>query len=213
MCSAVPEEYLRSMPYTDPDLPDYVQLYRFADLDALFELHGHLRAANPACDVRIRTPAEVMVDDFTTHLVLLGGVDWNPVTAELLQHLDVPVRQPARESEDTTGGFEVEGSVFAPTVHERDGREVLVEDVAYFLRAANPFNEERTVTVCNGMYARGTLGVVRALTDARFRDRNTAYLRDRFDRTCSVLTRVHVVVGQTITPDWSGGADVLHEWP
>jgi hypothetical protein len=30
------------------------------------------------------------------------------------------------------------------------------EDVALFARAVNPFNRERTVTICSGMSGRGT---------------------------------------------------------
>jgi hypothetical protein len=89
-----------------------------------------------------------------------------------------------------------------------------VSDVALFVRARNPFNSERTVTICSGMYGRGTYGVVRALTDARFRDRNGEYLRDRFgssDCYC-ILTRVEVVDGATLTPDWNVAGTVLFEW-
>ena len=41
-------------------------------------------------------------------------------------------------------------------------------------------NKRRTVTVCNGMYGRGTYGAVRALTDVRFRDSNDGYVKSRF---------------------------------
>lgn len=37
VCAELPER-LR-MPYTDPASPDYAPLYRFADLDALIEIH------------------------------------------------------------------------------------------------------------------------------------------------------------------------------
>jgi transcriptional regulator with XRE-family HTH domain len=218
VCSAFPPSYLESMPYTDPQAPDYVDLYRFADLDALLELFGHIRAANPTNNVRIRTPAEVMTDDYTSHLVLLGGVDWNTITAEMLHRLDVPVQQLARESEDVPGGFRVgadETRLFKPTLQKKkDGKEVLTEDVAHFFRAPSPLNDKRTVTICNGMYQRGTLGAVRALTDARFRDRNERYLGERFagEDTFSVISRVKVILGNVVTPDWTAD-DVLHEWP
>ena len=42
------------MKYTDLDSPDYIQLYTYSELDALFELYGHLRAANPANQVDLR---------------------------------------------------------------------------------------------------------------------------------------------------------------
>lgn len=217
VCSALPPNYLEPMPYTDPHAPDYVELYKFADLDALLELFGHLRAANPLSDVRVCTPAELKDDDYTTHLVLLGGVDWNAITAELMHRLDVPVRQLARASESEPGGFQVgKGEqLFTPELRTIGGKEVLDSDVAHFFRAPSPLNEDRTVTICNGMYARGVYGVVRALTDRRFRNRNEKYLRTRFadEKVFSVISRVKVFHGSTVTPDWGSGEDVLHEWP
>ena len=64
------------------------------------------------------------------------------------------------------------------------------------------------------MYGRGTYGVVRALTDARFRDRNAEYLRSRFSgrEAYCILTRVPIVDGVTLTPDWTAGDSTLFEW-
>lgn len=219
VCSALPPDRLASMPYTDPSDPDYVGNYRFGDLDALLELHGHIRAANPRSTVHVLAADELKVDDFTSHLVVLGGVDWNSITAELLPQLNLPVRQVARESEDEAGGFVVEDggkkTMFSPELRRVAGKEVLVKDIAHFFRAPNPLNPKRTVTICNGMYQRGTLGAVRALTDARFRDRNEEYLRTRFggESTFSVISRVKVFLGETVTPDWTSRRDLLHEWP
>ena len=218
VCSALPDDYLKPIPYTDPQAPDYVELYKFADLDALLELFGHLRSANPNSEVRVRTSTELDADDYTSHLVLLGGVDWNPITAEVMRRLDVPVRQLGREDESKAGGFQVgRGTarrLFEPVLHSEGGREVLVEDVAHFFRAPSPLNERRTVTMCNGMYARGVYGAVRALTDRRFRNDNENYLYSRFadGKPFSIISRVKVILGKTVTPNWSGGEDVLHEW-
>jgi hypothetical protein len=64
------------------------------------------------------------------------------------------------------------------------------------------------------MYGRGTLGAVRALTDSRFRDRNEAYLKRRFADAdaFSIITRISVVMGQVLTPDWTIPDARLHEW-
>ena len=43
-----PEHMLRRIPYTERNDPDFIELLNYSELDALFELHGHLRAANPA---------------------------------------------------------------------------------------------------------------------------------------------------------------------
>jgi hypothetical protein len=217
--SELPERLKVKLPNADPDDPDFVDLYKYADLDALLELHGHLRAANPNSNVYVRTPAELEPDDYTSHLVLLGGVDWNFVTKDLLERVELPVRQLGRPDADDPGGFEVgEGAkaqLFAPKLRRVDGGVVLLEDVALFYRAPNPFNDKRTVTICNGMFGRGTYGLVRALTDARFRDRNGKYLRDQFAgmNEFSIISRIQIVAGRVLTPDWTKPRYKLHEWP
>ncbi|MEU6154077.1 XRE family transcriptional regulator [Actinosynnema sp. NPDC047251] len=215
----LPREMREAMPYADPTQPDYIELYTYADLDALIELHGHIRALNPRSRVHFRTAAGLATDDYTSHLVLLGGVDWNVVTRELLDRVDLPVSQVGRHDESESGGFVVarDGTerIFTPKLSRHGDREVLHEDVAHFYRGPNPFNHKRTVTICNGMYGRGTLGAVRALTDERFRDRNAEYLRTTFPGLAaySVLTRVSVVNGRVVTPDWSLPGSLLDEWP
>jgi transcriptional regulator with XRE-family HTH domain len=237
VCAQWPQHMLDRMPYTDRDDPDYIDLLNYSELDALFELHGHVRAANPANRVNLRIAGALTSDDYTSHLASLGGVDWNTATTNALRRLQLPVRQIA--DWDTPDGqyFEVEVGDGEPVRHravlerissnamapdgapDRPGgsvqqSDVLVEDVALFARAISPWNRRRTVTICNGMYGRGSYGVVRALTDARFRDRNAAYLQSRFgdsDAYC-ILTRVPIVDGATLTPDWTTGEYTLFEW-
>jgi transcriptional regulator with XRE-family HTH domain len=212
VCAQLPAELRVS--YADPSSPDYVELYTYADLDALIELYGHIRAFNPAIQVNFRTALELTPDDYTTHLVLLGGVDWNAVTRKLLERVELPVSQVARDEKSDISGFEVrqDGSpqLLAPQFDE-NGQ--LVEDVAHVYRGLNPFNVKRTVTICNGTYGRGTLGAVRSLTDSRFRDRNEAYLKSHFADAdaFSIITRVSVVMGQVVTPDWTVPGTLLHE--
>jgi hypothetical protein len=65
------------------------------------------------------------------------------------------------------------------------------------------------------MYGRGVVGAVRALTDPSFRQRNAEYLASRFpqDGPYSILSRVPVVNGKVLTPDWTVADTRLHEWP
>ena len=216
VCGELPKRLHGDESYTRPDSPDFVELSLYADIDALMELHGHVRAANPTAQVTFGLARTVRRDHLTTHLVLLGGVDWNEWTAEALNVLGVPVKQSNREDESEWGYFAAsDGQLFEPVLRTVDGKQTLVEDVAHFVRAPNPFNQRRTVTLCNGMYARGVYGAVRALTDARFRDRNAGYIRARFavGEAFSILSRVQVVAGEVITPDWTKPGTVLHEWP
>jgi hypothetical protein len=218
VCAELPEDLLQRMPYTDRNDPDFVELYTYADLDSLFELHGHLRAANPTSQVNYRTAQRLEADDYTTHLVSLGGVDWNQATVSLLEELELPVRQVTDWHSPDGAYFEVEENGqtvrHRPRLEEVQGKKLLREDVALFARAVNPDNQLRTVSICNGMYSSGSYGAVRALTDARFRDRNAAYLQERFgdNKTFCILSRVRVAPGAPLTPDWTKPANRLFEW-
>jgi len=220
VCAPWPQHMLAKIPYTDVDDPDYIELLQYSDLDALLELHGHLRAANPENQVNLRIAGKLTADDYTSHLVSLGGVDWNTITSTALERLPLPVQQIADWQVTGEQYFQIEenGTVtrHKPNLEEAAGhpKGILREDVALFARAVSPFNRKRTITICSGMYGRGTHGVVRALTDARFRDRNADYIRSRFgdSQTYCILTRVPIVYGATLTPDWTNGEYTLFEW-
>jgi transcriptional regulator with XRE-family HTH domain len=222
VCARLPAEHLQRMPYVDPRDPDHVSLYRFADLDALLELHGYLRAVNPDSPIEVRLAPDMSAGDYVAHLVLLGGVDWNVATRYMLEQLRrdraacaMPVRQQSF-LERPDAGFVADGDRFRPVVvaaadSPRRGR--LVEDVAHFFRAPNPLVPGRTLTICNGMYGRGVLGAVLALTRRGYRERNAGFIRSRFagSPAYSVLSRVRVVRGDVVVPDWT--VDRLHQWP
>lgn len=216
VCAPLPEELRAHLTYADPESADFVSLYTYADPDALIELFGHIRSRNPDNSVRFLTSEELTADDYTSHLVLLGGVDWNAVTRAVIRRIELPVTQVGRDEDSEYGGFRVQqdgqSRLFPPRL---DAEGHLLEDVAHFYRGVSPFNRKRTVTVCNGMYSRGTLGAVRALTDIRFRDRNAAYLQQRFGdaESYSIISRVPVLMGQGLTPDWTIEENLLHEWP
>jgi transcriptional regulator with XRE-family HTH domain len=224
VCSRLPPEIQKRIPYTDPRDPDYIRSFSYADNDALLELYGHVRAVNPTIEVNIRTADVLEEDDYTTHLVLLGGVDWNPVTADILRRAQLPVLLGDRPDDDFYGGHFMivsgpdRGKTFAPLLDENKpgDRPVLREDVAHFFRGTNPYNRLRTLTLCNGMFARGTYAAVRTLTDARFRDRNERFLWKRFGgfERFSVLARALITPrGEVVTPDWTVEENRLHEWP
>ncbi|MEV4538248.1 XRE family transcriptional regulator [Asanoa sp. NPDC049518] len=210
-----PREHRSRIPYADPAKPDYVRAYSWTDLDALVEVHGHVRAVNPTVEVHIRTADDLEEDDYTGHLVLLGGVDWNPAFRDMTRRLILPVRQLHRETDEDLGGFDVSDARHEPVVAREGATVTLLEDVALFYRGRNPYNRLRTVTICSGSFGRGTYGAVRALTDARFRDRNEEFLAERFPGSSSygILTRVTIAgKGEALTPDWTDPGQRLHEW-
>jgi hypothetical protein len=90
---------------------------------------------------------------------------------------------------------------------QRDGYPQLQYDVAVLLRKPNQLNLATTVTLCSGLFSRGTYGAVRALTDPQLRSRNEKLLTDRFGGTddfwvmfyVPIFTRIYGL--GTITPD------------
>jgi hypothetical protein len=219
VCGRVPKDMRQRMPYTDPLDPDFIESYRYADLDALIELWGHLRAANPISPVVYLSADQLRPDDYVGHLVLLGGVDWNEATSSVLARLQLPVAQVSEWDKEGGVYFEVTEEdgrkvPYRPLLEESGGRTILREDVALFARAVNPFNQKRFVIICNGMYGRGVLGAVRALTDVRFRDRNVDYIQAQFatSEAFCILTRVTVENTLTLTPDWTLPETRLFEW-
>jgi hypothetical protein len=219
VCARLPAGLRPSQALSTPESPDYVELNAYADLDALMELHTHVYAANPGVSVHRTLSDELTSEDVTNHLVLLGGVDWNPMTRRVQQSLDLPVAQ-HREADGPEGGsFQVcdhngQITTFRSTMEGEAPYRRLIADVAQFCRAPNPFNRKRSVTICNGISGRGTYAAVRTLTDPRFRDRNRAYLEQRYgpEDAYSILARVDIVAGEVITPDWTRDGTVLHEW-
>ena len=218
VCAEIPPE-LRNLDAspTHPKLP-YGELYSYSSIDALFELYGHVRAANPHSDVRALKANNLEPDDLASHLIILGGPDWNHQAKQIPELVPgFPVRQVSDETDPRRAYFEVpvDDGVDKHGAVLSDGDE-LIWDVGLFLRAPNPANRKRTLTVCSAMYSLGTWAVVRALTDAKFRDRNADYLNEHFSGVdaYSILMRILVLNGhEAVTPDWTVPANRLHAWP
>jgi transcriptional regulator with XRE-family HTH domain len=221
--------------------PNYTRMYRYADLDSLIELWGHIRASNPELEVGHRLPAEVIPDDLSGHLVVLGGIGWNQVAQRLQRVLNhLPVQQvgvPGVENGEIFRLSRGDGHDYRPQWEDRvdaaqgvlDAGRIkaaqaedawlrgrprdLVEDVALLVRLPNPFNHSRTITICNGVYSRGVLSAVRTLTDKAVRERNEAYIANRFpDGSFALLLRVPMVNGEAISPDLEIPENRLYEW-
>jgi transcriptional regulator with XRE-family HTH domain len=217
ICPEVPVDERSRL--ADPGNPNYNRFQRFADLDALLEMWGHVRVENPALTARIRLPSEVVADDLSGHVILIGGIGWNRVTRRIQTAISqVPIRQveaPELDSGEIFSVKDAEGErSFLPEWDDpHDGERELIEDVAHIARLRNPFQSSRTLTICNGIHSRGVLGAVRCLTDARVREANERYLTERFpEGLFALLVRVPVVTNETISPDLQNPATRLFEW-
>jgi hypothetical protein len=216
ICPDAPTEVQGSL--ANEDDPNFTKLQRYGDLDALIQLYGHLRAENPTLDVVHRLASEVVPDDYTSHMVVLGGFAWNEVTRRIQGVLSrVPIEQRGVSDLERGDIFRINTAVgersFYPESEELGDRRELVADVAYVARLRNPFQFNRTLTICNGIHSRGVLGAVRCLTDASVRAESDKYLADRFpDGEFAMLLRVRVVKNETLSPDLRDPTVRLYEW-
>jgi len=214
ICAELPKTETGSL--ADPAAPNYTELLSYADLDALVELHGHIRAENPAMDVFFKLSSRTVPDDLSGHLVLLGGIGWNELTQCISSMTSLPVRQVVDPAVGTGEIFVVdtgeEERKFMPKWGD-DGR--LMEDVGFFARTPNPLNGNRRLSICNGVHSRGVLGAVRTLTDERLRDSNERYIAENFSDPgkFAILMRVAVIAGRAMTPDFHAPGSVLYQWP
>lgn len=216
VCAQLPAPQTGAL--ADPAEPNYTELQTLADLDALIELHGHVRAENPEMGVFFKASPKVVPDDLSGHVVLLGGIAWNEITERLSVMTILPVRQIKDPAVDSGEIFvsDLDGEERKYLPQWRDSRHAnLEEDVGLLARAPNPMNSNRSLTICNGVHSRGVLGAVRALTDARLRDSNEEYLAQNFgDSTAfAVLMRVPIIAGHAMTPDFNAPECVLYQWP
>jgi hypothetical protein len=198
--------------------PNFTRMQQYGDLDAVVELYGHLRAENPSLDVFHRMAREVVADDFSGHVILLGGIGWNDVTLRLQRAISqVPIVQTAVADVKTGEIFRVESPdslvPFYPEYEDLGNGNELIADVGYLARLRNPFRVSRTLTICNGIHSRGVYGAVRCLTDASVREDNEKYLADRFPQgEFAMLLHVPIVGNETLSPDLQNPRARLYEW-
>jgi transcriptional regulator with XRE-family HTH domain len=248
---------IENIPYANKWHPNFMEFLHDADRDATMELFGHIRAENPAADVKCLTADQATHDDLTGFVVILGQGDsflapfgpWSSsykssdgfqqtVVEYLFRRLELPVgtRLPKEKDEEFDGEFlvttDAEGTatyfpagiepskletyrpVFlrdenAPGRPRRrvDGLPQLEYDVALLARKRNELNIATTVTICSGVFSRGTYGAVRALTDAALRTRNEQFLAEHMTLD-DFWMLLHVPIfaagvsgAETITPD------------
>ncbi|WP_329056348.1 helix-turn-helix domain-containing protein [Amycolatopsis sp. NBC_01488] len=217
-CGRIPESMVSNFSATDPRDPDHVDLLTYADLDALVHLYGHIRALNPLHDVKFATTSDLQPADYSSHLVMIGGSDFNLLTRDMFSTLRLPVKMSPRLPETDWLGLEVangDGTQrFSPVLGDEYGARIPHEDVILFFRGVNPLDRRRTITICAGMYARGTLAAVRCLTDPVLGPRNQAYLRHQVGANLhfGFVARAFVIDRVVAPPDLTDPGHRLYEW-
>ena len=206
VCSDAPEGAEPS--YAHPSHLNYSRYARHADLDALIEVFGQVRADNPASMIRI-LPTEELTQDFAlNHLVFIGGKA--AAAAYFAQDIPLPTAEPTGETHIFTSRVREEERKFASLID--DG--ALTQDVGLIARGPHPNVPQRTVTVLSGITSRGVYGAALCFTDQHVRDANEQYLNDAFgsaDAFC-ILMYVPVQNNMALPPNLWRDDSRLYEW-
>jgi hypothetical protein len=215
VCGRLPAENLP--PHASRGDLNYVRFAGLADLDALIDIYGAIRAHNPTSRVVIMAPEDLHQRDVANHLVVIGGLAWNAITPWLSRIFPVETFPVPIEAEDSDGRRAI--VVRDPGGGEHEFKYTitggqLVEDVGMFGRGPNPTAPQRTLTICGGITTRGVHGAAKCFIDKEMRPRNEQYLFPRFPdgSTYCIVMRVPVVNESPLTPDLSQADNRLFEW-
>ena len=213
VCSDAPER--DRPPYADPGHLNYTRFARYADLDALIAVHGHIKAYNPRSDVQIMTVNEFRAEDSETHVVIIGGkAADDPATRLLCSKLLLPKADEEKyKIEHKTWNshiFRLERE--NQTFHALFDEDTLIRDIGVFARGNHPVGEDLTVTVCNGITSRGVhgaalcfIGSQRSSKDSQRRVRNERYVNEQLSgaSTYCIFMNIQVLRGDAVAPDLS----------
>jgi len=209
VCSDAPPEDRPS--YADQDHLNYSRYARHADLDALIEVHGQVKADNPGSWIRILPPHSLEYDFALNHLVIIGGAAVDDAAPWFTQGVTLPT---VHESQDThIFSYEVDGEVreFKST---RDSDGTMTYDVGFIARAPHKIVPGRVVIVLGGITSRGVHGAALTFTDAHVRDANLQYLTDTFGdaEAFCILMRIPVRNNAALPPNLQDEDVRLYEW-
>lgn len=199
-------------PQADRSHLNYDRFAGLADLGALIEIYGAIKAYNPTSQVYIRAAQELIPRDVTNHLVLIGGMTWDAVTQSLSRIFPIPIESgdPGERGAIVVRRPDGKKKEFAYTLVDGE----VVEDVGFFARGENPSAPRLTLTICSGITTRGVLGAAQCFIDREMRERNEQYLIPRFPDASAycIVMRVPVVNGYPLTPDLSKEENRLFVW-
>lgn len=200
-------------PYAQHSDLNYSRYAKYADLDALVEVFGQVRADNPARMVRILPTGRLAQDFALNHLIIIGGAA-SDAASLFAQDLPLPVAEEIPDSTPITHLFRCD--VGGETQEFRsvwDG-ETLVQDVGLIARGPHPIIPGGTVTLLSGITSRGVHGAALCFIDSHLRDTNERYMETAFGNADSfcILMNIPVQNDVALPPNLWRENTCLYEW-
>jgi transcriptional regulator with XRE-family HTH domain len=201
-------------PYAEHRHLNYSRYAKYADLDAMVEVFGQVKADNSERMIRILPTARLAQDFALNHLILIGGAASD---AASLFAQDIPLPTPAE-----IPGTDPVTHLFKCTVGEEtrefkstwDEEGTLMQDVGLIARSPHPIIPGGTVTLLSGITSRGVHGAALCFIDAHLRDTNERYLESAFGNVESfcILMNIPVQNDVALPPNLWRENTRLYEW-
>jgi transcriptional regulator with XRE-family HTH domain len=200
--------------YAEPSHVNYSRYARYADLDALIEVYGQVKADNPARMIRILPTTRLGQDFALNHLIIIGGAASDAANL-FAQEIPLPVAKEIRDSDLVTHLFRCSvGKETREFTSTRDDGRNLVQDVGLIARGPHPIVPGGTVTLLSGITSRGVHGAAQCFIDSHVRDTNERYLESTFGNVESFCILMNIPIQNDIAlpPNLWRENTRLYEW-
>ena|SRR5271170_1689010 len=213
--SIVCSDAIEPPPYAQPSDLNYTRYARYADLDALIEVFGQVKADNPARMIRI-LPAERLVQDFAlNHLIIIGGAAAGYAAGCFEPDISLPIAEEIPGTDPVTHLFRgTVGQEQRKFGSSRDDEGTLIQDVGLIARGPHPIIPGGTVTFLSGITSRGVHGAALCFIDTHVRDTNERYLESAFGNVESFCLLMNIPVQNNVAlpPNLWREETRLYEW-
>jgi transcriptional regulator with XRE-family HTH domain len=200
-------------PYAEHGHLNYSRYAKYADLDAMVEVFGQVKADNPERMIRILPTARLAQDFALNHLILIGGAASD---AASLFAQDIPLPTPVEISDAGRVTHQFECTVEEETQNFKSTWEEgnLVQDVGLIARSPHPIVPGGTVTLLSGITSRGVHGAALCFINSHLRDTNERYLESAFGNVESfcILMNIPVQNDVALPPNLWRENTSLYEW-
>jgi transcriptional regulator with XRE-family HTH domain len=201
-------------PYAQHSHLNYSRYARYADLDALVEVHGQVKSDNPERMIQILPTARLAEDFALNHLILIGGAASN-AASHFAQDIplptpeEIPGKDPATHLFKCTVGEETRE--FRSHWNEQ-GK--MLQDVGLIARCPHPIVPGGTITLLSGITSRGVHGAALCFINPHLRDSNERYLENAFKNVESfcILMNIPVQNDVALPPNLWNEHSSLYEW-
>lgn len=196
VCPEIPEE--DRIKYADFNQRDYLRLAKYADIDTLYHLKSFLALHFPEVHCVECTSNELPLSAYTETLLVIGGIAWNKVTADMSNRIRLPwvLRDGGADNDDPLEDIRT-GKRHLPVLGE-DGN--LQQDLGVFVRVPNPANRRRHLFIINGIRTYGVLGAAKCFTAEGEGSENCSIVMKKLGDTPRFAAVFHVpVINQFVT--------------